>query len=125
VVRARGESRAATAAIGGQHRLAIATAAGPSWSWFEIAAARAEIGTPWPATLAATPTSATHRDLLLVQQLLDPAQRAAQGLRIGPQAAQGQRGYELGSDGIRYGLQRFRCVSLHSAALHCVRCAID
>ena len=44
---------------------------------------------------------------LLVQQLLDPAQRAAQGLRIGPGAAQRQRGLELGSDGIRYGCGSF------------------
>jgi hypothetical protein len=62
---------------------------------------------------------------LLVQQFLDPAQRAAQGLRIGACPAQGQGGLEFGSDGIRYHLQRFRCVSLHSAALHCARCAID
>ena len=55
-----------------------------------------------------------------VQQLLDPAQRAAQGLRIGTRLAQCQRGLKLGSDGIRYALQRFRCISLHSAALHCV-----
>jgi hypothetical protein len=60
-----------------------------------------------------------HR-LLLVEQLLDPAQCAAQCLRIGPGPAQLERGFELGSDGIRYGLQRFRCISLHSAALHCV-----
>jgi hypothetical protein len=46
-----------------------------------------------------------------------PAQRAASGLRGGPGPAQRQRGLELGSDGIRYGLQRFRCISLHSAAL--------
>jgi hypothetical protein len=53
------------------------------------------------------------------------AQCAAQGLRVGARTAQRQRGFELGSDGIRYGLERFRCVSLHSAALHCTRCAID
>jgi len=53
-------------------------------------------------------------------QLLDPAQRAAQGLRVGPGSAQRQHVLELGSDGIRYGLQRFRCISLHLAALHCV-----
>ena len=74
---------------------------------------------------------AGHRDIrpagalaaerpLLVQHLFDPAQRSAQGLRIGAGPAQRQRGLELGSDGIRYGLQRRRCVSLHSAALHCV-----
>ena len=57
---------------------------------------------------------------LLVEQLLGPAQRAAQGLGIGAGAAQRQRGLEFDSDGIRYHLQRFRCVSLHSAALHCV-----
>ncbi|HEX2689177.1 MAG TPA: hypothetical protein VHN14_21290 [Kofleriaceae bacterium] len=62
---------------------------------------------------------------LLVQQLLDPAQRATQGLRIGPGAAQRQCRLERLSDGIRYGLQRFRCISLRSAALHCARCAID
>jgi hypothetical protein len=62
---------------------------------------------------------------LLVEQLLDPAQRAVQDLRRGAGAAQRQRGLELGSNGIRYGLQRFRCVSLHSAALQCARCAID
>jgi hypothetical protein len=57
---------------------------------------------------------------LLVQQLLDPAQRTAQGLCIGAGPAHLEHGFELGSDGIRYGLQRFRSVSLHSAALHCV-----
>jgi len=62
---------------------------------------------------------------LLVQQLLDPAQRAAQGLGVGARAAQRKHGFELGSDGIRYHLQRFRCISLHSAALHCAGCAID
>jgi hypothetical protein len=62
---------------------------------------------------------------LLVQHLFDPAQRSAQGLRIRARAAQRQRGLELSCDGISYYLQRFRCVSLHSAALHCVRCAID
>jgi hypothetical protein len=62
---------------------------------------------------------------LLVQQLLDPAQRAAQSLRIGSGPAQGQRGLKLGSDGIRDGLQRFRCISLRSAVLQCARCAID
>jgi hypothetical protein len=65
------------------------------------------------------------RRLLLVEQLLDSAQRSPQGLRIGTGAAHLEHGFELGSDGIRYGLQRFRCVSLRSAALHCVRCAID
>jgi hypothetical protein len=65
-----------------------------------------------------------HR-LLLVEQLLDPAQRAAQRLRVGAGLPQRQRGLELRSDGIRYGLQRFRCISLHSAALQCARCAID
>jgi hypothetical protein len=63
--------------------------------------------------------------LLLVQQLLDSAQRAAQRLRIGAGATQRQRRLELGSDGIHYGLQRFRCISLHSAALHCARRTID
>ncbi len=57
--------------------------------------------------------------------LLDPAESSAQGLRVGPGPAQCQRGLKRGSNGIRYGLQRFRCVSLHSAALHCARCAID
>jgi hypothetical protein len=57
---------------------------------------------------------------LLVQSLLDPAQGAAQGLRIGTGAAHLEHGFELGSDGIRYGLQRFRCISLRSAALQCV-----
>jgi hypothetical protein len=57
---------------------------------------------------------------LLVQQLLDPAQRAAQGLRIGPGPAHLKRRFKLGSDGIRYHLQRFGCISLRSAALHCV-----
>jgi hypothetical protein len=65
------------------------------------------------------------REQLRVQELLDPAQRSSQGLRIGACPAQGQRGLELGSNGIRYGLQRFRCVSLHSAALQCARCVID
>jgi hypothetical protein len=46
-------------------------------------------------------------------------------LRVRPGTAQRQRGLELGSDGIRYHLQRFRCVSLHSATLRCARCAID
>jgi hypothetical protein len=54
---------------------------------------------------------------LLVQQLLDPAQRAAQGLRVGAGAAQRQRGLELGNDGIRYGLQRFGCISLRSTVV--------
>ena len=57
---------------------------------------------------------------LLVQQLLDPAQRAAQGLGVGAGAAQRKHDFELGNDGIRYGLQRFRCISLRSAMLHCV-----
>jgi len=57
--------------------------------------------------------------------LLDPAQRATQHLRVGPRAAQRQHNLELGLDGIRYGLQRFSCISLRSAAVHCVRCAID
>jgi len=55
---------------------------------------------------------------LLVQQLLDPAQRSAQSLRIGAGPAQRQRGLKRRSDGIRVGLQRFRCISLRSAALH-------
>ena len=71
-----------------------------------------------------SPPRRRHR-LLLVQQLLDPAQHAAQGLRVGTGAAQRQRVLELGSDGIRYGLQRFRCISLRSAALQCARCAIN
>jgi hypothetical protein len=62
---------------------------------------------------------------LLVQQLLDPAQRAAQGPRIGSGPAQRQRRFELGRDGIRYGLQRFRCISLRSAALHGARRTIE
>ena len=70
-----------------------------------------------PAPAAASPVPS---GLLLVQQLLDPAQRSAQGLGVGARTAQRQRGLKLGSDGIRYGLQRFRCISLHSAALHCV-----
>jgi len=49
---------------------------------------------------------------LLVQQLFDPAQRAAQGLRVGPGPAQRQHSLKLGSDGTRDGLQRFRCISL-------------
>jgi hypothetical protein len=71
------------------------------------------------------PAGALAATALLVQQLLDPAERAAQGLRVRPGAAQRQRGLELGSDGIRYGLQRFRCISLRSAALQRARCAID
>ena len=62
---------------------------------------------------------------LLVQQLLDPAQRAAKGLGISASTAQRQHGLELRSDGIRYGLQRFRVVSLRFAALTCARHAID
>jgi hypothetical protein len=68
---------------------------------------------------------ANRRRRPLVQRFLDPAQRAAQGLGVSAGPAQGQRVLEFGSDGIRYGLQRFRCVSLHSAALHFARCAID
>jgi len=70
-----------------------------------------------PATPAPPPPSAAAERPLLVQQLLNPAQCAAQGLRVGAEAVQRQRGLELDSDGIRYHLQRFRCVSLHSAAL--------
>jgi hypothetical protein len=66
------------------------------------------------ATSAASALAAERP--LLVQHLFDPAQ----GLRIGAGPAQRQRGLELGSDVIRYDLQRFRYVSLHSAALHCV-----
>jgi hypothetical protein len=78
-----------------------------------------------PGPRACYSSSARAKGLLLIQQFLDPAQCAAQGLRVRPGAAQHQRGLELGSDGIRYGLQRFRCVSLHSAALRCARCVID
>jgi hypothetical protein len=39
-------------------------------------------------------------------------------IRTGP--TQRERVLELGSDGIRYGLQRFRVISLRSAAVHCV-----
>jgi hypothetical protein len=62
---------------------------------------------------------------LLVQQLLDPAQRSAQGLRIGAGPAHRQRGLKLGSDGIRDGLQRFRCISLRSAAVYCGPGTVD
>jgi hypothetical protein len=51
--------------------------------------------------------------------------RSAQGLRIGSGSAQRQRSFELGSDGIRYRVQRFRGITLHSAALHVARWAID
>jgi hypothetical protein len=83
---------------------------------------------PRSATTANVSTACSEpgaESRLLVQQLLDAAQRAAQGLRIGPGAAQRQRGLELGSDGIRYGLQRSRCISLRSAALQCARCVIN
>ena len=42
-------------------------------------------------------------------------------LRVGTGAAHLQHGLALGSDGIRYHLQQFRCISLRSAAVHCVR----
>ena len=61
---------------------------------------------------------ATERRLL-VQELLDPAQRTAQGLGVSAGAARLKRGLELGSHGIRYHLQRFGCISLRSAAVHC------
>jgi hypothetical protein len=59
------------------------------------------------------------RPTLLVQQLLDPAQRAAHGLRIGPGAAQRQRGLELratGSATVCGGFAASRCVPLRSTA---------
>jgi hypothetical protein len=85
---------------------------------------------PGPGRWPVAPTGALLADVrpagaLLVQQVLDSAQRAAQGLRICSGAVEREHGFELDSDGIRYGLQRFRCVSLHSAALHCARYAID
>jgi hypothetical protein len=75
--------------------------------------------------VAAIAAGAPAEGQLLVQQFLDPAQCAAQGLRIGPGPAQRQHGLERRSDGIRYYLQRFRCISLHSAALHCVPGTVD
>jgi hypothetical protein len=64
-------------------------------------------------------------DGLLIEQLFDPSHDAAQRPRVTARPSQRQRGLELGSDGIRYGLQRFRCISLRSAALHCARRTID
>jgi hypothetical protein len=80
---------------------------------------------PPPARSATCCCARQRHRLLFVQQLLDPAQRAAQGLRVGPGATQRQCGLKLGSDGIRYGLKRFGCISLRSAAVHCVPGTID
>jgi hypothetical protein len=62
---------------------------------------------------------------LLVQQLLDPAQRASQGLCIGHGPAHLESGFEFDNHRIRYGLQRFRCDALHTAALNVARWAVD
>jgi len=40
---------------------------------------------------------------------------------MGPGSAQRQRGLEFSSDGIRYDLQRFRCVTLRSTAFPAFR----
>ena len=83
---------------------------------------------PASATKARAPRSSARPGRggrLLVQQFLDPAQCAAQGFRISPGTAQRERPLKLGSDGIRDGLQRFRCISLRSAALHGARGTID